>query len=48
MEFLFEDNMFDYVMIGFGLCNVLDYMYVLKEMMCVVKLGGKVICLEIF
>jgi len=46
MELPFEDNMFDYVTIGFGLRNVPDYMQVLKEMTRVVKPGGKVICLE--
>ncbi|MEI4800783.1 demethylmenaquinone methyltransferase [Bacillus sp. FJAT-51639] len=46
MELPFEDNMFDYITIGFGLRNVPDYMQVLKEMTRVVKPGGKVICLE--
>lgn len=46
MELPFEDDMFDYVTIGFGLRNVPDYMQVLKEMTRVVKPGGKVICLE--
>ncbi|WP_407268700.1 demethylmenaquinone methyltransferase [Radiobacillus sp. PE A8.2] len=46
MELPFEDNMFDYVTIGFGLRNVPDYMQVLQEMKRVVKPGGKVVCLE--
>lgn len=46
MELPFEDNMFDFVTIGFGLRNVPDYMQVLKEMYRVTKPGGKVVCLE--
>lgn len=46
MELPFENNMFDYVTIGFGLRNVPDYLTVLKEMYRVVKPGGKVVCLE--
>lgn len=46
MELPFEDNMFDYVTIGFGLRNVPDYMTVLKEMHRVVKPSGIVVCLE--
>ncbi|MCM3795223.1 demethylmenaquinone methyltransferase [Priestia megaterium] len=46
MELPFEDNLFDYVTIGFGLRNVPDYLQVLKEMQRVVKPGGKVVCLE--
>lgn len=46
MELLFEDNFFDYVIIGFGLRNVLDYLVVLKEMNRVFKLGGMVVCFE--
>ncbi|WML30861.1 demethylmenaquinone methyltransferase [Neobacillus sp. OS1-32] len=46
MELPFPDNSFDYVTIGFGLRNVPDYLQVLKEMRRVVKMGGKVVCLE--
>lgn len=46
MELPYEDNMFDYVTIGFGLRNVPDYMTALKEMHRVVKPGGLVVCLE--
>lgn len=46
MELPFEDQVFDYVTIGFGLRNVPDYETVLKEMHRVTKPGGKVVCLE--
>ena len=46
MEMPFNDQVFDYVTIGFGLRNVADYQTVLKEMYRVVKPGGKVVCLE--
>ncbi|TQR19777.1 demethylmenaquinone methyltransferase [Psychrobacillus vulpis] len=46
MELPFEDNLFDYATIGFGLRNVPDYKQVLKEMNRVVKPGGMVVCLE--
>ncbi len=46
MELPFPDNTFDYVTIGFGLRNVPDYLTVLKEMVRVVKPGGKIVCLE--
>jgi demethylmenaquinone methyltransferase/2-methoxy-6-polyprenyl-1,4-benzoquinol methylase len=46
MELPFDNNLFDYVTIGFGLRNVPDYETVLKEMYRVVKPGGKVVCLE--
>ncbi|GAB3802393.1 demethylmenaquinone methyltransferase [Virgibacillus kimchii] len=46
MELPFEDEVFDYVTIGFGLRNVPDYRTVLEEMYRVTKPGGKVVCLE--
>lgn len=46
MKLPFEDNVFDYVTIGFGLRNVPDYMQVLKEMNRVLKPGGMAVCLE--
>ncbi|MFA1820708.1 demethylmenaquinone methyltransferase [Virgibacillus oceani] len=46
MELPFNDQIFDYVTIGFGLRNVADYQTVLKEMYRVTKPGGKVVCLE--
>lgn len=46
MELPFEDNVFDYVTIGFGLRNVPDYMQVLREMNRVLKPGGMAVCLE--
>lgn len=47
MQLPFDDNVFDYVTIGFGLRNVPDYLQVLKEMERVVKPGGQVVCLEL-
>ncbi|MBA9085358.1 demethylmenaquinone methyltransferase/2-methoxy-6-polyprenyl-1,4-benzoquinol methylase [Fontibacillus solani] len=47
MELPFEDNMFDYATIGFGLRNVPDLYQVLREMKRVVKPGGMVVCLEL-
>ncbi len=47
MELPFEDHRFDYATIGFGLRNVPDLEQVLREMMRVVKPGGKVVCLEL-
>ncbi|WP_164218956.1 demethylmenaquinone methyltransferase [Virgibacillus sp. YIM 98842] len=46
MELPFDDGVFDYVTIGFGLRNVPDYQTVLEEMYRVAKPGGKVVCLE--
>lgn len=46
MDLPFDDNTFDYVTIGFGLRNVPDYIAVLKEMLRVLKPGGKAVCLE--
>ncbi|MBO1003054.1 demethylmenaquinone methyltransferase [Pseudogracilibacillus auburnensis] len=46
MELPFENDLFDYVTIGFGLRNVPDYETVLQEMYRVTKPGGKVVCLE--
>jgi demethylmenaquinone methyltransferase/2-methoxy-6-polyprenyl-1,4-benzoquinol methylase len=46
MELPYEDGIFDYVTIGFGLRNVPDYRTVLEEMYRVAKPGGKVVCLE--
>lgn len=46
MELPFKDNTFDYVTIGFGLRNVPDYLRVLEELYRVVKVNGKVVCLE--
>ncbi|MDR9831832.1 demethylmenaquinone methyltransferase [Staphylococcus coagulans] len=42
----FDDNVFDYVTIGFGLRNVPDYSKALSEMHRVLKPGGMVVCLE--
>lgn len=47
MDVPFEDNRFDYATIGFGLRNVPDIDQVLREMVRVVKPGGKVVCLEL-
>lgn len=47
MELPVEDNRFDFATIGFGLRNVPDLEHVLREMMRVVKPGGKVVCLEL-
>ncbi len=47
MELPFDSNRFDFATIGFGLRNVPDIEQVLKEMMRVVKPGGKVVCLEL-
>ncbi|MNO63566.1 Demethylmenaquinone methyltransferase [compost metagenome] len=47
MELPFEDNLFDYATIGFGLRNVPDLYQVLREMKRVVKPGGMVVCLEL-
>lgn len=47
MELPFEDDQFDYATIGFGLRNTPDYARVLNEMRRVVKVGGKVVCLEL-
>ncbi|HET7629260.1 MAG TPA: demethylmenaquinone methyltransferase [Bacillales bacterium] len=46
MNLPFDDNVFDYVTIGFGLRNVPDRMKALREMHRVVRPGGKVVCLE--
>ena len=42
----FPDNVFDCATIAFALRNVSDVKKVLQEMVRVVKVGGKVICLE--
>lgn len=47
MQLPYEDNSFDYVTIGFALRNVPDMNQVLKEMLRVVKPGGKVVSLEL-
>ncbi len=47
MDLPFEDHVFDYATIGFGLRNVPDLIQVLNEMKRVVKPGGQVICLEL-
>lgn len=47
MELTFADDSFDFVTIGFGLRNLPDYKQALKEMLRVVKPGGKVVCLEL-
>lgn len=46
MDLPYEDNLFDYVTIGFGLRNVPDYQKVLSEIYRVVKPGGVAVCLE--
>jgi demethylmenaquinone methyltransferase/2-methoxy-6-polyprenyl-1,4-benzoquinol methylase len=42
----FSDNAFDCATIGFALRNVTDIGKTLQEMIRVVKVGGKVVCLE--
>lgn len=46
MELPFTDNTFDCATIGFGLRNVPDMRKVLREMMRVLKPGGRLVCLE--
>ena len=46
MELPFTDNSFDSATIGFGLRNVPDMEQTIREMMRVVKPGGRVVCLE--
>lgn len=46
MELPFPDNTFDCTTIGFGLRNVPDLKRTLREMMRVVKPGGRIVCLE--
>jgi len=46
MALPFPDDTFDYVTIGFGLRNVPDAKQVLREMLRVLKPGGKIACLE--
>ncbi|HHU6749697.1 TPA: demethylmenaquinone methyltransferase [Staphylococcus pseudintermedius] len=46
MALPFDDNVFDYVTIGFGLRNIPDYSKALSEMYRVLKPGGMVVCLE--
>lgn len=46
MELPFADDSFDCATIGFGLRNVPDMRKTLREMMRVVKPGGRVVCLE--
>lgn len=46
MDLPFPDNMFDSVTIGFGLRNVPDMRKTIREMMRVVKPGGRVVSLE--
>lgn len=46
MALPFEDNTFDCVTVGWGLRNVPDIMTAVKEMMRVVKPGGKVVSLD--
>ncbi|PKM81765.1 MAG: bifunctional demethylmenaquinone methyltransferase/2-methoxy-6-polyprenyl-1,4-benzoquinol methylase [Firmicutes bacterium HGW-Firmicutes-14] len=46
MDIPFPDNTFDCATIGFGLRNVPDMKKALKEMIRVVKPGGRVVCLE--
>ncbi len=46
MDLPFKDNTFDNVTIGFGLRNTPDYEKAIREMMRVVKPGGKVACLD--
>ncbi len=45
-ELPFADNMFDCATIGFGLRNVPDREKTIREMIRVVKQGGRVVCLE--
>lgn len=46
MALPFPDETFDFVTIGYGLRNTPDYLQVLKEMLRVLKPGGKGICIE--
>lgn len=46
MDLPFPDNMFDSVTIGFGLRNVPDMKKTIREMLRVVKPGGRVVSLE--
>jgi demethylmenaquinone methyltransferase/2-methoxy-6-polyprenyl-1,4-benzoquinol methylase len=46
-ELPYPDDTFDFATIGFGLRNVPDLDACLREMMRVVKPGGKVVCLEL-
>jgi len=46
MELPFEDNTFDCVTVGWGLRNVPEIMTAVKEMVRVVKPGGKVVSLD--
>ncbi len=46
MDMPFPDNTFDCATIGFGLRNVPDIKKTLKEMIRVIKPGGRVVCLE--
>lgn len=47
LDIPFEDNTFDYATIGFALRNVPDLEKTIREMMRVVKPGGKVVSLEL-
>ena len=47
MDLPCDDDSFDFATIGFGLRNVPDIEQVLREMMRVVKPGGKIVCLEL-
>ncbi|MCI0184355.1 MAG: demethylmenaquinone methyltransferase [Acidibacillus sp.] len=47
MDIPYQDSMFDYVTIGFGLRNMPDIPRVIGEMKRVVKPGGLVVCLEL-
>lgn len=46
MALPFDDSVFDYVTIGFGLRNIPDYSKALSEMYRVLKPGGMAVCLE--
>lgn len=46
MEIPFPDNMFDSVTIGFGLRNVPDMRKTIREMLRIVKPGGRIVSLE--
>jgi len=46
MEMPFPDNTFDCATIGFGLRNVPDLKKTLREIIRVIKPGGRVVCLE--
>src|SRR5699024_9148661 len=46
MHLPFQDNAFYYFSIGFGLCNVLDYIATPTELNRFSKRGGMVFCLE--